>query len=574
MMKTLKWGDEELSGFAQRLHTAGSRAIIELISRSRRDHRFSGRLPFDQLFNCPIEGTTEDGWRFRASAAGTASCDWNYGPDDSERRVTVAARNWTLTSGIRTGWWASELHWEPPAYIGNLALAVVNGGWSGSHYYLRGSKYDYALVKSGRSNWSLVVIERNPEGGGSLEHHLLLREFRALSLAFGTPFALSTLHEVDHDLRVLGVVGGSFDARSGKAMHEQGPVPSTNDLRALPVAFFESMAQHMSSRSAEELANLTSATWYYLEALSEPTADGALVKMALAATAASRYLLGERLKLVTSEQEYQGWVAAQGEEISRLGVEGNTDHLARQIAESLVPLPATAIRMALSARHLTLTAELSHSLELAAACLRGGDVPPEDFHEGFARLRMVASALVASCIGYSGVLASSQRAGEMAFYLPSEWWPGDTSEVAERYEASIPEPEPDIGRHWPDVRVPTIPTGGLLELVRRFAAGLASRTENRVHADLRPLVSTAPDGSRRFEFVLRVTALPSARAVLFLVRLEHDVLHVEGWPDAVTLESPTEVARFAANVGAHDQTRRAIERLLLVAEEVAQDGAR
>ncbi len=572
--RTLVWGGRDLSAHARTLLVDGPHLHVELVSRTPAEKLGRGRTVLEELWKQPLEGQAEDGWRFAARQAVVT----NWTPSlnrDQEESVHVRGWDWTLVSETgRSRYWVAEITGDPPVYIGNLTLTSGKHAFSRGHYFLTGPECDYALVRQGREKdrWLLVVYERAPD---ALTHSVLRRDLNALSFAFGTPLGVGHVWSVDEDLRSQAVLGGDIATRARKGMSEEAPVPSTNDLHALPAVMFEKLAAYLAARSDEEVARLTLASWYYLESLAEVSAEGALVKIALAAVVMARDLLNNDLVLAVDGDAFRAWVTTADVELSAHERPERPGALRAQVAQANQASPSTAIRLAVEHVGLALAPEIAEALAAAEQSLAGKEGARTRFYENFARIRTLLAALVARAVGYTGRLSGWERSGEFSFYepAPAEWWPADESVCASFYKAAAPEETADVAALWPTVEVPTVPRSGVLGLLARHAAGLASRTDGRVYADLQPLPLDSSGDERRYELALRASSRPATKITLFIARPSGDDVAIEGWDESVTLRTASDVERFLSKLKTAPETSASIERLLLISLEASRRGA-
>lgn len=571
-VSSLVWGGREIGGAATSVRPDGDDLLFTLIERDVAAP-MRGRSTFQDLWNQPLNGNTEDGWSFTASTA--RAVKWAFsanGAQDRTETVTVEASDWQMLAAHgEPVAWVTDLKWDPPAYLGNLQLDAGEG-FSRGHYFLRGPECDYALLAGDRKRWTMVVSERD----GKLSHDALRRDLNALAFSFGAPLQVGRLCAVDSNLRVLGMLGVSLIQRSRRGAPEQSPTPSTNDLAALPVVLFEAVTAHAAQLGVESTARLTLATWYFLESFEEYSAESMIVKMLLATVTASRYVLSANKTLSPASELTKPERLATTLDQALPALE-TADAIGLRLDEDIRiggPEPGTIVRAAATKVGIEIVAEIEEALGVGLSCLMGGGVPRGRVFELLPRLRALASALIARSVNYKGRLAGWTRFEEgRSWYgpTPDGWWNCDEELTATRYRAGISKGIQDLSDLWPDVPLPTIPEDGLVALLRRHAGALLAKTNGRVYADVWPLPSDPEDGTRRYEFVLRASRRPSAKAVLFVLSEEPEGVRAEGDDEPVLLTSPADVVEFLRNVSDSRQTRAAIERLLLASLEVEQN---
>lgn len=566
----LRWASKDFSAFADRLTLAGDDLQIVLTIRDGRKSSLSRRGAFDEYFNQPLDGATSDGWRFSARAARAASWSFQTEREDYTSTVKVRGSDWRLLSPNQSPvFWAASVAWDPPDYVGNLQLDVRDGGFSRGHYYFRGPDCDYALLKGDRDRWVLVVQQRETE----LAHAMLRRDLNAIAFAFGAPMAVARLFAIDPDLQVIGVLGGGPIQRGRRGMPGQSPVPSLNDFGALPVLFFEHLAGHVKRVGTEAAAELTLATWYFLESLEEHSGEAVILKMSLAIVAAARYLLKGDIQLVTDAAAFADWVKAHEAELKSLERSDAGGSLRRRVANAAEGDPLAVVLIAMQKAQIQVLPELAEALDMGMKTLEGKPSADSRLFELLPRLRAIAAALIATAIDYRGRIAGWEKADPYIFYeaTPQGWWTCDEEAAAVYYHATIAEHVPSIGHLWPEVPLPSIPATGPIALLSAHAASLSASTQGRVIAEIRPLPSSSDTSSRRYEFVLRAARRPTAKVVLFLLVAEESAVAVDGWTEPASLSSSADVVRFLQKVAVADETRAAIERLLIASFEAEQD---
>jgi hypothetical protein len=245
--------------------------------------------------------------------------------------------------------------------------------------------------------------------------------------------------------------------------------------------------------------------------------------------------------------------------------------LRAQLSQAANASASNAIRLGLANVGLGVPPEIAEALAAAESSLSGAEGSRQGFYENFARLRAVVAAFVARTVGYEGRLAGWDRAGDYSFYLPApaEWWPAENGVSATFYSASRAEETPDLAALWPSIEIPTVPSSGLIGLLAQHAAGLASRTDGRVYADLQPLPLDSSGAAWRYEFALRASNRPATKITLFIVRPVGNDVAIDGWDENVTLQTATDVQRFLNRMKDAPETTASIERLLLAALEAA-----
>lgn len=575
--RTLVWGGRDLGSVGHRLHVEGNELRLELVSQRPAEGAAFARRPFEELWKQPLEGTTEDGWTFTAKQAYVTSWTASGRGREREQLVSVCGRDWTLVGEAgRSQFWVGEISGEPRVYLGNLILSAGRSAFSRGHYLFAGPDCDYALVAQGREKdrWLLVVHERS---AGVLTHEILRRDMIAISFALGSALGLGHVWSVDADLRLRAVLGGDIASRTRKGMTEEAPVPSTNDLNALPAVMFEKFASYLAARTNEENAQPVLACWYYLESLAEASAEGALIKIALAAVVMARHVLKNDVALVVDRPGFLAWLAASEDTVAALEHPERAAMLRAQLVGGWEASASSAIRIALASAGVGVPREIADALTAAEQALSGQPGADMQFYKNFARLRSVLAALVARAVGYTGRIAGWERAGEYSFFepAPADWWPADETVSATAYRAAAPEPTPDVASLWPSVDLPSVPSSGLIGLLARHAAGLASRSDGRVYADLEPLPLDSPGAKRRYELALRPAKRPTTKITLFIVRpAEDDAISIDGWDESVTLRTPADVEVFLNKLRDAPGTAAALERLLLAALEEERRAAR
>ena len=291
------------------------------------------------------------------------------------------------------------------------------------------------------------------------------------------------------------------------------------------------------------------------------------MKMKLAAVLAAYESLGAHTSLVDDEIAFRVWLDSQAEVLEKLETERARGWLTRQLAAAGAPSQQAVVEIALDLAGKALPAHAREAIATGVACLRGADLTG-GYPLLLATVRTVASALISRAVGYEGPISGWERGGRMAFYLRSSWWRGDDTITASQFAAVTHRDEPDVAGSWPTVTQPSVPDTGLVGLLKRFAGGLASKTDGRVYADLRPVVGYSRSDSPTFEFVLRASRRPTIRAVLFLATSEQDSLLIRGWKEPVVLREPREIVRFVRSVAEDPSTVQSIERLMLASLEI------
>lgn len=291
LLASVKWGDRDLSVAGRTLFVEGEQLGLTIALPETAIQGTLERMPFGDLTNRSIEGRTEDGCLFAARAGFIEAVRSQLRPGSRGEIGDVRGLDWTIHQPERPArLWVAEVEGELPPGLVNMTMdyrGALGGSISHRHLCLRGAKYAYYFIRARRGDAERVLLCVDLGTETVPEPLLLHEELGLISFSLSRPIFVRLLFGLDASARNVAAVGGGFGVQPARRVHSDSLVPSRVGAPAWPASLFTRLAQHAASLPVAKRADLRLATWYYLDALSDTSADGFQLKTYLALAAAA-----------------------------------------------------------------------------------------------------------------------------------------------------------------------------------------------------------------------------------------------------------------------------------------------